>query len=181
MADKPISPQGYLIGMVPMSEHPFWGDDIPEGQGVPAGGTTGQVLAKKSDADYDTEWVDQTGGGGGVTMAPITTNPITVESQSGGSMNLKWDGYSKISDCLLIGKINFSGADFGGINITIGVADNFGVGTFRASSSVLTDSGDVTASFLNSFVQFSFMNKSLKEISGEISLSNLYLVPIGRA
>lgn len=29
----------------------------------PAGGTTGQVLAKKSDADYDTEWVDQGGGG----------------------------------------------------------------------------------------------------------------------
>ena len=29
----------------------------------PAGGTTGQVLAKKSDADYDTEWVDQGAGG----------------------------------------------------------------------------------------------------------------------
>ena len=28
----------------------------------PAGGTTGQVLAKKSDNDYDTEWVDQGGG-----------------------------------------------------------------------------------------------------------------------
>ena len=28
----------------------------------PAGGTTGQVLAKKSDTDYDTEWVDQGGG-----------------------------------------------------------------------------------------------------------------------
>lgn len=25
---------------------------------VPAGGTTGQVLAKKSDADYDVEWID---------------------------------------------------------------------------------------------------------------------------
>ena len=29
----------------------------------PAGGTTGQVLAKKSNADYDTEWVDQGAGG----------------------------------------------------------------------------------------------------------------------
>ena len=28
----------------------------------PDGGTTGQVLAKKSDTDYDTEWVDQGGG-----------------------------------------------------------------------------------------------------------------------
>lgn len=29
----------------------------------PEGGTTGQVLAKKSDADFDTEWVDQGAGG----------------------------------------------------------------------------------------------------------------------
>ena len=34
------------------------------GVGVPSGGTTGQVLAKDSDSDYDTGWVDQTGGGG---------------------------------------------------------------------------------------------------------------------
>lgn len=28
----------------------------PRGRGVPAGGTTGQVLAKASDSDDDTEW-----------------------------------------------------------------------------------------------------------------------------
>lgn len=33
------------------------------GEGVPTGGTTGQVLAKKTAADYDTEWVNPTGGG----------------------------------------------------------------------------------------------------------------------
>ena len=32
------------------------GADGAPGVGVPAGGTTGQVLVKKSDADYDTEW-----------------------------------------------------------------------------------------------------------------------------
>lgn len=32
------------------------------GSGVPEGGTTGQVLAKKSDADGDAEWVNQSGG-----------------------------------------------------------------------------------------------------------------------
>lgn len=36
-----------------------------DGVGVPPGGTTGQVLAKKTNADYDTEWVNQSGGGGG--------------------------------------------------------------------------------------------------------------------
>lgn len=33
-----------------------------DGLGVPAGGTTGQVLAKASDTDNDTEWVDPSGG-----------------------------------------------------------------------------------------------------------------------
>ena len=32
-------------------------------EAFPAGGTTGQVLAKKSDADFDTEWVEQGSGG----------------------------------------------------------------------------------------------------------------------
>lgn len=40
------------------------------GPGVPAGGATGQVLAKSSNADYATQWVDQTGGGG--TWGSIT-------------------------------------------------------------------------------------------------------------
>lgn len=36
-----------------------------DGAGVPAGGTTGQVLKKLSDADGDADWQDETGGGGG--------------------------------------------------------------------------------------------------------------------
>lgn len=41
------------------------GDTGPAGQGVPTGGTAGQVLAKIDGTNYNTEWVDQTGGGGG--------------------------------------------------------------------------------------------------------------------
>ena len=33
------------------------------GEGVPTGGTTNQVLAKASNTNYDTEWVDNTGSG----------------------------------------------------------------------------------------------------------------------
>jgi len=36
--------------------------DVMDGVGVPDGGTTGQVLKKKSDADYDTEWVNEGSG-----------------------------------------------------------------------------------------------------------------------
>ena len=41
------------------------------GQGVPAGGTTGQILAKASDSDYDTQWIDAEGG---------TTTPVSIYS-----------------------------------------------------------------------------------------------------
>lgn len=45
----------------------------PAGEGVPVGGADGQVLAKASATDFDTEWVDQTGGGGtgDVTQAEL--------------------------------------------------------------------------------------------------------------
>lgn len=33
------------------------------GIGIPAGGTTGQILAKVSDTSYDTEWIDPPSGG----------------------------------------------------------------------------------------------------------------------
>ena len=62
--NKPLSPQGYLIGMLPIPDNPFWGD-LPEGgHGLPPGGATGQVLTKKSSADYDADWEDAQGGGG---------------------------------------------------------------------------------------------------------------------
>jgi len=40
----------------------------PAGPGVAAGGTSGQVLSKKTNADYDTQWVAAGGGGGGHTI-----------------------------------------------------------------------------------------------------------------
>lgn len=36
---------------------------------VPSGGTSGQVLAKNSNTDYDLKWVNQSGGGGGTLTA----------------------------------------------------------------------------------------------------------------
>ncbi len=38
------------------------GDQGPTGEGVPTGGTTGQVLEKASNTNYDTQWVDPSGG-----------------------------------------------------------------------------------------------------------------------
>jgi hypothetical protein len=62
--------------------------DDQMGNGIPDGGTTGQVLSKASNDDYDVEWV--TGGGGSTPdlqqvtdVGAITTNTITVGSLSG--------------------------------------------------------------------------------------------------
>ena len=43
------------------------GGGSASGHGIPAGGTAGQVLAKKTDADQDAHWIDppQSGTGGG--------------------------------------------------------------------------------------------------------------------
>lgn len=51
------------------------GEQGNPGPGVAAGGTTGQKLVKKTNVDYDTEWVDDTSGGlpaGGTTGAVLT-------------------------------------------------------------------------------------------------------------
>jgi len=45
------------------------GQDGADGVGIPALGTTGQLLAKKTDTNFDTEWVDAPSGGGGVNLA----------------------------------------------------------------------------------------------------------------
>ena len=34
------------------------GDDGADGEGIPVGGTTGQVLKKASNADLDVEWAE---------------------------------------------------------------------------------------------------------------------------
>ena len=55
----------------------------PGTDGVPAGGTTGQVLAKASDDSYDVEWVDQAGGGGGGSGTVTSVSVATANGFAG--------------------------------------------------------------------------------------------------
>ena len=57
----------------PAGEQGPAGDTGPAGPGVATGGTTGQVLAKKSNANFDTEWIEPPGGG--LTKTILWTNP----------------------------------------------------------------------------------------------------------
>ena len=51
------------------------GEPGTPGVGVPSGGTTGQVLKKASGTDYDTEWADESGGGGTGDYSDLTNKP----------------------------------------------------------------------------------------------------------
>ena len=53
------------------------------GIGVPTGGTTGQVLAKSSDIDYETEWINGGGGGGSGTVTSVSASAGTGISVTG--------------------------------------------------------------------------------------------------
>ena len=62
-----------------------------EQKGLPAGGTTGQVLAKKTDNDYDVEWKDETTGTGlsaeAIDKLEEVGNYLVYTTADGGS---KW-------------------------------------------------------------------------------------------
>jgi hypothetical protein len=49
------------------------------GRSIPSGGTTGQVLAKASDSNYDVEWVS--GGGGGDSEVFLATYGTTTNDE----------------------------------------------------------------------------------------------------
>lgn len=53
---------------------------------MPTGGTTGQVLAKKSNSNYDTEWVNQSGGGGAVDSVNGKTGTVVLDASDVGAL-----------------------------------------------------------------------------------------------
>ena len=66
------------------------GADGADGEGVPVGGTAGQVLAKIDAANFNTEWVDAAAGGGGsMDQVEITADHTITEANLGGSVVIR--------------------------------------------------------------------------------------------
>jgi hypothetical protein len=112
-----------------------------DGIGVPAGGTTGQVLAKNSGTDYDTEWVDQTGGGGAVDSVNGQTGVVVLDADdiddsatthkfvtasdisklagiaSGAEVNVNADWNAVSGDAQILNKPTISGSNTGDVSL----------------------------------------------------------------
>jgi hypothetical protein len=54
------------------------GPQGPQGQGVPVGGSTGQVLRKVSSTNYDTEWAAAGSGSGSVTSVALAGTGLSI-------------------------------------------------------------------------------------------------------
>lgn len=126
------------------------GSDGPPGPGVIAGGSTGQVLAKVSSANYDTTWVNQSGGGGspGGTNGQIQYNNAgsfggvtAVPVANGGwgqSMAMQTDSAAGTHNALPSGLVKMTGASGLVVNGIVAAATNTQWIIYNASPSTVT-------------------------------------------
>lgn len=90
------------------------GSQGPPGQGVPAGGTTGQVLAKVNATDYNTNWIAQTGGltlplGQNLTFSPDATWDIGVINSTNRPRYLFLTAGVRATDIMAPAALNLGG------------------------------------------------------------------------
>lgn len=89
----------------PSSDSSLTRKDYVDARAVPAGGTAGQVLAKKSDTDRDCEWVDQSGGGTG-NYLPLAGG--TMDENATINFTESGSGHSELSS----GELHHTGNPF---------------------------------------------------------------------
>lgn len=84
------------------------GTQGPAGEGVPAGGTTGQLLAKASNTSLDTEWIDPSTVGGVLLRTDSVDNGTqsTLDLIGGTNITLTDNGFGAVT-------IDGSGATIG--------------------------------------------------------------------
>jgi hypothetical protein len=121
------------------------------GAGVPVGGTTGQVLAKASGTNYDTQWVNQSGGGAG-TWGSIT-GTLSNQTDLQNALNAKFDDPTGTTAQYLRG--DGSLATFP--SIPTGTVSSVGIsmpGAFAVANSPITSSGTIAVTGAGDTTQY---------------------------
>ena len=153
------------------------GPQGPQGQGVPVGGSTGQVLRKVSGTNYDTEWAAAGSGSGSVTSvalagtglsisgSPVTTSgTITANVSYGTTSGTACQGNdSRLSD-------SRTPSSHAHGNITndgkIGTSANLAV---RTGLSGIVEAGTLEQSSINSSLGNGTLEEDLAQLDGAIS------------
>ena len=117
------------------------------GQGITPGGTTGQILAKNSNTDYDTEWIDQSSDS--VTSVNGQTGVVVLTKSSIGLGNVDNTSdlskpISTLTQAALDNKPSYSElADvaYSGLKADVGLAnvDNTSDATKNSASAAITN------------------------------------------
>jgi hypothetical protein len=113
--------------------------------GMPAGGSTGQVLTKNSATDYDTGWATPTGGGSGagtqLDYAQITAN-VTVSAATVAAGNtvvagnsVTYDG-TRILIVFFAPEVNAGSSDSVSLELWDGATDICKVGQVSAGTQI---------------------------------------------
>ena len=125
------------------------GTDGENGVGVPVGGTAGQVLSKVDATDYNTQWMNQSGGGSG-TVTSVNATGANGVSISGGPITTSGSltiGLGAISPTSVASSGTVTGTNLSGTNTgdQTSVTGNAGTATtLQTARTIGTLTGDVT-------------------------------------
>ena len=141
---------------------------------VPSGGTTAQILAKASDTDGDTEWIDAPSGGSGGGSSPTTTKgDLIVRGMSAdGRLPVGTDGQIPYADSGETLGIRWGDAPSGGSGSGLGLSNLLHVADIKSSGTA----GGASSSGSNTRV---LNTEVVNNISGASLASNQITLPAG--
>lgn len=108
------------------------------GEGVAAGGTTGQVLAKASGTDYDTEWISVSGTGTVTSVSVTTANGVSGTVATATTTPAITLALGAITPTSVASSGNLTGANLSGTNT--GDQSLFSTIAVSGQSNVVADS-----------------------------------------
>lgn len=169
------------------------GSNGSPGPGVAIGGKTGQILQKKSDSDYDTEWVNNNGGSslptggsaGDILALDNNLNPIWKPTSGfspsivgGGGLHIQSQSITPFTKEDEEVTLEFTGDGYGLLHIFFGYRIELyykyylldGIPTiFYAGSNVTTINNSVSININNNKITVTIKGKYLVGVSGVIT------------